>query len=75
MARLVPDSGFIGRLIGYASSPVNEHSRFLVALACAGWEGDNIADFLRACLDSPMENTRRAATAALERKYMKWQPL
>ncbi len=75
LTRLVPESDFIDRLIGYASSPVNEYSRFFVALACSGWDGDNVVEFLHACLDGAMEDTRRAAVAALEKTYMRWQPL
>ena len=75
MLRLAPDEELTDRIINYASEPGKEEVRFWVAAACPGWNGDKVTVFLRQCLNDISEHTRRAAAAALEKKYLKWRPL
>ena len=75
MMHLVPDQAMINQIIAYAKRPDNTQLQFWVAAACPGWHGDNVGAFLKACLTHPLEDTQRAAKAALENRYIKWHPL
>ena len=75
MLHLTPEKELIDKIIAYVSRPDNEHLRFWVAAACPAWDGDGVSDFLQKCLEDPLDDTRRAAEAALEKKYLKWKPL
>ena len=75
LLHLSPGQELIDKIISYASAPDNEQLRFWVAAACPGWDADNVSNFLKLCLDNSLEDTRRAAKAALEKKYLKWRPL
>nr|CAA9216330.1 hypothetical protein AVDCRST_MAG63-247 [uncultured Armatimonadetes bacterium] len=49
--------------------------RFWIAAAAAGWEGEEVAKFLRACVKGARPDVREAAAASLQGKYLKWNPL
>ena len=65
----------VTKLIAFASRPENARIRFWVAAAAPGWEGPEVEAFLRECMTDAREDTRRAAEAALKKKYLKWSPL
>lgn len=75
MMHLVPDQAMIDQIIAYAQCPDNTQLQFWVAAACPGWRGNNVSAFLEASLSHPLEDTQRAAKAALEHRYLKWRPL
>jgi hypothetical protein len=74
--QLTPDNNLINKIIEYAQKPNNENIDFWVAAASPGWPADLTHDFLNHCLkNSPLEDTKKAANAALKGKYLKWHPL
>lgn len=75
MLRLKLPHHAIGQIIEFASRPENEQVRFWVAAAAPGWEGPEVSLFLRSCATAKLEETRKAAEAALQKRYLKWSPL
>jgi HEAT repeat protein len=75
MLHLTLTHAAITKLIAFASRPENARVRFWVAAAAPGWGGPEVEAFLRECLTDEHEDTRRAAEAALKKKYLKWSPL
>lgn len=82
MLHMKLDGAAVHRLLTYLDqhNPTDPASfrgalRFPVAIAAAGWEGSAVAAFLHACLASPREDVKRAATAALQKKYERMYPL
>lgn len=75
MLRWTPPESTLRAVLAYASKPGNGGPRFWVAAAAPGWDGPEVRAFLTACLANSSADTRRAATHALERAYVKWRPL
>jgi len=75
MLRAIPSPSTIQAILDYSSTQKHPEVRFWVAAAAPGWEARGLKDFLSACLKDPLEDTRRAAAAALEKRYLKWSPL
>jgi hypothetical protein len=77
MMQSVPSRATINAIVTYASSPPppNFQFRFWVAAAAAGWRNESVRSFLEACLLDPSADTRRAAEASLQNRYLKWNPL
>jgi hypothetical protein len=76
MLRLKPDAAAVEEILGFVSRlPVNHRLRFWVSAAAAGWEGESVRTFLKDCVRSPREESRKAAEASLEGKYLEWNPL
>jgi hypothetical protein len=55
--------------------PATSHLRFWPAIAAAGWAGDRVGSFLRACAASPRDDVARAAEEALAGRFLKVSPL
>src|SRR5215831_11165668 len=74
-----PRSSIPGRSVAAtkaaSSHPRHSQVRFWVAAAAAGWDGPEVEGFLRACANDGLADTRRAAMAALQKTYIKWNPL
>jgi HEAT repeat protein len=62
-------------ILEFASRPENEQARFWVAAAAPGWNEPEVETFLHGCSHSELADTRKAAAAALQKKYLKWSPL
>lgn len=62
-------------VITFASQPEHAQVRFWVAAGAAGWRGGAVETFLKACVRDGDAETQRAARAALEGRYLKWNPL
>ncbi len=76
MLRLQPEAEVIGQIVEYvATLPADHLLRFWVAAAAPGWEHPKVPPFLQACAAGQREDVRTAATAALQKKYLTWQPL
>jgi HEAT repeat protein len=75
MLRLGLSTEAIESVIAHVAKPENEPLRFWVAAAAPGWDGPRVEAFLRDCVRSARKETREAAQAALEKKYLKWNPL
>lgn len=75
MLRLKLSPAVIRQIIEFASHPENEQVRFWIAAAAPGWEGPEVEKFLHECLTAKLAETRKAAKAALQKKYLKWFPL
>lgn len=75
MEHLVPSNEIIEKILCYVELPENKHIRFWVAAAAPGWAYEPVRLFLQDCLEDPLEDTQKAARAALENRYLKWHPL
>ncbi|PAU75818.1 hypothetical protein CK501_16510 [Halovibrio salipaludis] len=74
--KLIPSDEDIERIINYGNNPeVNDNNRTWIASASAGWSGSNVEHFLNRCAVSDNPQTKRAAEAALNKKYPKWDIL
>lgn len=74
--KLTPSDQDIGRIINYGTKPeVTDNNRTWIASAAAGWSGNNVERFLNRCAVSNNPQTKRAAEAALNKKYPKWDIL
>ena len=67
-AGLTPDQELIGKILAYAALPGTDQTNRWIAEACSAWSADGITEFLMRCQESPVVETRKAATAALERR-------
>jgi len=75
----LPES-LVRNLIEYVSTmPTGDErsnwSSTWLAAAAAGWRWPGVSQFLQCCSTSEFEPLRRAASAAIEGKYLKWSPL
>jgi hypothetical protein len=76
MHKIVPSKELIQEIINYVEKPENENAMFWVVAASPGWPMELTSDFLKYCLkNSKLEDTKKAAKAALENKYLTWKPL
>lgn len=76
MLHLLPDKKFIQKIIQHTSLPKNEALQFWTAAATPGWPVELTKDFLEHSIKSAnLDDTKKAATAALKGKYIKWNPL
>jgi len=65
----------IRRILDFASQPEHVQVRFWVAAAAPGWDGAAVDEFLRSCMTADLDDTRKAAEAALRKIYLRWSPL
>ena len=73
---IVPSNGDIQKIIQYVSLPKNQDIQFWAVAAAPGWPKELIETFLKKTIDSDiLEDTKKAAKAALNGKYLKWNPL
>jgi len=75
VTRVVPSEATIRRIIAFVSEARHEQLRFWAAAAAAGWPPATTRRFLRECLVDPRTDTRQAAEASLQGKYLKLNPL
>lgn len=74
--KLTPSDEDIERIISYGNNPeISDNNRTWIASAAAGWNGSNVEEFLSRCATSDNPQTKRAAEAALNKKYLKWNIL
>ena len=74
--KFIPEDALISKIIDYVQQPDNVNMDFWVAAACPGWPTNLTSNFLHNCLlNSPLEDTKKAAKAALKGNYLKWHPL
>lgn len=73
---LVPGDTLIQKIIQYASLPNNEELQFWTAAASPGWPSELTNNFLNKIRDSAsLEDTIKAANAALKGRFLNWNPL
>jgi len=70
----LPDD-LVRAIMNYASVDGHTAARFWVAASAAGWDVPGVRDFLTVCLNDKLPDTRRAAEAALAKRFIKWKPL
>lgn len=76
LLRLTPSSNDIDQIISYGNKPeIDGNHRTWIASAAAGWHGSSVELFLNRCVISGNPQTKRAAEAALNKKYPKWDIL
>jgi HEAT repeat protein len=75
MTHAIPAERTILAVIGYANEAAHKQVRFWVAAAAPGWQHPSVRPFLEECLNGQDAETRRAAQAAIEGHYLKWNPL
>jgi len=77
MTRRALASPTIDAIIAFASAPGNEAVRFWACAGAAGWASPAVREFLAYCLQDKRvdADTRRAAEASLDGRYLKWDPL
>ncbi|ACJ29454.1 hypothetical protein swp_2724 [Shewanella piezotolerans WP3] len=76
MNRMIPAQEIIEILIEYVEISKNDGLVFWLAAACPGWSLDLTSEFLKSCLvGSSTDDIKKAAEAALVKKYLKWRPL
>lgn len=75
LLRIRPSPAVVRKLIAFARKTDSEGIRFWMAAAGAGWNGEEVERFLRECLGSTSTETRKAASASLDHRYLKWRPL
>lgn len=75
MTRAVPTESTIQAITTYAGKPAHRQVLFWVAAAAAGWPRASVRSILELCLSDKSADTRRAAEAALDGRYLEWNPL
>lgn len=75
MLRLGLSTKAIETVIEHVTKPEKEQLQFWVAAAAPGWNGPKVQAFLHNCCQSERKETRDAARAALNKKYLRWRPL
>jgi len=76
MNKTVPSHKTTKTLIEYVKNSENDGLIFWLVAACPGWPQDQTSDFLKSCLlDGSTDDIKKAAEAALIKKYLKWKPL
>jgi len=74
--KLVPSPEEIEKIITYGNrTTTNDNNRTWIASAAAGWTGGNVETFLNKCSESENQQTKKAAEAALRKRYLKWDIL
>lgn len=76
MERIIPEERLINDILRYVESPQNQYIGFWVAAASPEWPKDLTEQFLLKCIESSkLEDTKKAAFAALNGNYLKWNTL
>ncbi|GFO73700.1 hypothetical protein BJAS_P4675 [Bathymodiolus japonicus methanotrophic gill symbiont] len=75
MHHIILSDDYIQKIIAYVSLQKNQNLNFLAIAATPGWPRNLTKDFLEQAMTSDIEDTKKAATAALNGKYLKWSPL
>lgn len=76
MLQLIPENTHINKIIKYGLNlEIEDNSRVWIAAASPNWPKDATKIFLNECKTSENQQTKRAAEAALNNKYLKWSPL
>ena len=76
MLKLIPSPEDIEKIIAYGNlENTADNNRTWIASAAAGWTGDGVTCFLNKCVTSDNQQTKKAAEAALNKKYLKWSIL
>jgi len=76
MLRIVPDNELIKKVIQYVSLPQNKNIQFWGTAAAPKWPKELTETFLvKMAKSACLVDTRKAAEAALNGKYLKWSPL
>ena len=76
MLHLIPDDSLIQKLIKLSSLPNNEALQFWTTAATPGWPPELTKSFLEQSIKSAnLDDTKKAAKAALKGKYLNWNPL
>ncbi|ETJ46846.1 hypothetical protein X564_17510 [Pseudoalteromonas agarivorans] len=76
MNRMIPEYEIIETLIEYVESSENDGLIFWLAAASPGWSQGLTSEFLNSCLvGGSTDDIKKAAEAALVKKYLKWRPL
>ncbi len=74
--KLIPSDEDIERIINYGNDPkTSDNNRTWIASAAAGWNGSKVEQFLNRCAASDNPQTKKAAEAALNKQYPKWDIL
>lgn len=77
MQKIVPEEEDINKLLKFAdSNGTPDNNITWIASASAGWhKNENTISFLKKHADSENKQTKKAAEAALKKKYIKWSVL
>ena len=76
MRHIVPNEKDIKKIIRYVSLTENHQIQFWAAAAAPGWPKKLTNTFLTHLMESAcLEDTKKAANAALDGRYLKWNPL
>ena len=76
MLKLIPSQEDIEKIIAFGNlENTDDNNRTWIASAAAGWTGDSVVCFLNECAASDNQQTKKAAEAALNKKYLKWSIL
>lgn len=76
MKHIIPYREIIVAIIEYVNEAANEGLTFWLASASPGWPEDLTKTSLNNCLENDVTSeTKKAAEAALMKKYLKWKPL
>ena len=74
--KIIPNDNLIKKIISYAEKPDSRSIDFWVSAASPGWPENLTEYFLKYCLEhSQIDDTKKAAKAALKGKYLNWNPL
>lgn len=69
--KLIPSREDIERIINYGNRPgISDNNRTWIASASAGWNGNNVEQFLNRCALCDNPQTKRAAEAALKKTIL-----
>ena len=76
MMRLNLDDNAVKQIIQFVSRrSSNDWLLFWVVAAAPGWSGETVKQFVQYCSQSSRDDIRKAALAAQQGKYLKWNPL
>ncbi|MEO0037477.1 MAG: hypothetical protein RIQ59_688 [Bacteroidota bacterium] len=77
MHSITISENLILKIIDFANKPENTDLIFWTCAASAGWRNEKAYDFLEKCLkdNSSPDETKKAASAALKGKFLKWNIL
>lgn len=71
----VPSQPTIEAVLQFVGDPAHKQARFWAVAATPGWPRTIVGPFLERSLIADDADTRRAAQAALEGRYIEWKPL